>query len=350
MTQGGGSFLVAAPGLALLSLLVGAAFAVSPDAATPDGATAASLAACVGVGVTVVVGVGVGATVVVVVVAASFFSSHATSVVINASAISTRIIAREYCIPPRSSTAPGARAFARLDVIARTYTQLLFTLGDNRVVPSRPETRTMKQLAMIALILFAATTAHADDRDKARAAFRLGSQHYSLGEYKEALAAFKEAYRSYEDSSFLFNIAQCHRQLDQRADAIREYRMYLVNAPDASNREEVRQLITRLERELAEERATKAAPPPGVQPPSVSPATSARLQPSGPPTVAAPSLALTVTATRARETPTYKKWWVWTLVGVAVAGGAAAGLAVGLTRGGGSTPTANTSFGTASPF
>jgi tetratricopeptide (TPR) repeat protein len=212
----------------------------------------------------------------------------------------------------------------------------------------------MKQLLMIALLLFAATSARADDRDKARAAFRLGSQHYSLGEYKEALAAFKEAYRSYEDPSFLFNIAQCHRQLDQRAEAIREYRMYLVQAPNATNRDEVRQLIARLEREVAEERATKSAPPPGVQSPSVATTKSEQAAKSEPAPVStaapAPSLSLTATAPPRHETPTYKKWWVWTLVGVAVAGGAAAGLAVGLTRSGGSVPTANTTFGTANPF
>ena len=207
----------------------------------------------------------------------------------------------------------------------------------------------MKWLLTIALILTMAAPAHADDRARARAAFRLGSQHYSLGEYKEALTAFKEAYRNYEDPSFLFNIAQCHRQLDQRAEAIREYRMYLVNAPDASNREEVRQLIARLEHELAEERATKAAPPPGVQPPAVA-ATASEPVHAAPPPSTTPSLTLTASPPHERATPTYKKWWVWTIVGVAVAGGAAAGLALGLGRGGGSTPTANTSFGTASPF
>src|SRR5262245_26223280 len=104
----------------------------------------------------------------------------------------------------------------------------------------------MRQLCSILLLLaFATSTAHADDRDKARAAFRLGSQHYVLGEYREALVAFKEAYRNYEDPSFLFNIAQCERQLDQRADAIRAYRMYLVASPNAVNREEVRGLIAR---------------------------------------------------------------------------------------------------------
>jgi len=121
-----------------------------------------------------------------------------------------------------------------------------------------------------------------------------------------------------------------------------------VQAPNATNREDVRQLIARLERELTEERATKTAPPPGVQPPSVAAAKSepAPLATPSP----APSLTLTATPPPRHETPTYKKWWVWTLVGVAVAGGAAAGLAVGLTRSSGSAPTATTSFGTANPF
>ncbi len=220
----------------------------------------------------------------------------------------------------------------------------------------------MKQLLLIAILVATTATAHADDRDKAREAFRLGRQHYALREYQEALAAFKEAYRHYEDPSFLFNIAQCERQLDQRADAIRAYRMYLVNAPDAANRDEVRELIARLEREVEAERATKAPPPPGVQAPSRElqaappPSSAAAATPNAASTTASPAaapstpaLTLSTAPTRA-DKPAYKKWWVWTLVGVAVAGGAAAGIAVGLTRNNGSAPTATTSFGTASPF
>ena len=210
----------------------------------------------------------------------------------------------------------------------------------------------MKRLSVILIMLFAiavATAAHADDRAKARSAFRLGSQHYSLGEYRDALTAFKEAYRNYEDPSFLFNIAQCERQLDQRADAIRAYRMYLLQAPDATNRDEVRGLISRLEHELSEERATKAAPPPGVVPPTVA---ASKSEPPAPKVEPSPSPALTLTAApppRA-DRPAYKKWWVWTIVGVAVAGGAAAGVAIALAHNHGTTPTASTSFGTASPF
>ena len=217
----------------------------------------------------------------------------------------------------------------------------------------------MKRVWLILLFLVAATAAaHADDRDKARAAFRLGSQHYALGEYKEALVAFKEAYRSFEDPSFLFNIAQCERQLADRADALRAYRMYLVTSPDAANREEVRGLIARLEHELAEERATKAAPPPGVEPPGAiggkQPARNDAAKLDAAPAkldapAASPALTLTSAPPPRHDRPAYQKWWVWTVVGVVAAGGAAAGVAIALTRHA-ATPTANTSFGTASPF
>jgi tetratricopeptide (TPR) repeat protein len=191
----------------------------------------------------------------------------------------------------------------------------------------------------MALALLVCGSAHADDRETAREAFRRGSQHYKLGEYKEALAEFKLAFRSYEDPSFLYNIAQCERQLGMREDAVREYRMYLTESHDAPNRDDVRALIDRLEKEIADERANRRAP--ATAPASLS------LTPRTAPSPATADAALVATPTHGRAaTPAYKKWWVWTLVGVAVAGGAT-GLAVGLTRGG---PTATTTLGTAHPF
>jgi tetratricopeptide (TPR) repeat protein len=210
----------------------------------------------------------------------------------------------------------------------------------------------MRLVLFLMALLVAASTAHADERERARTSFRRGSQHYALGEYKEALVDFKEAYRAYEDPSFLFNIAQCERQLDMRADAIRAYRMYLVHAPDAPNRAEVKELIARLEHQLAEERATKAAPPPGVEPPRNGAAGAASTTAGAAPATTAPAN-LTLTAApppRHKDTPTYKKWWVWTIVGVVAAGGVATGLAIGLTQNNNNTPAATTSFGTASPF
>jgi hypothetical protein len=128
--------------------------------------------------------------------------------------------------------------------------------------------------------------------------------------------------------------------------------MFLLNAPDASNRVEVKQLIARLESELAEERATKAAPPPNIEAPSNPDLTRPVPQAPATPSTTPPAgngATLTAAPPPPRKQPTYKKWWVWTLVGVAVAGGAAAGIAVAATRPG-SAPTAPTSFGNTSPF
>src|SRR5690348_5408028 len=92
-------------------------------------------------------------------------------------------------------------------------------------------------------VCLALGVAHADDRERARELFKQGSKHFKLGEYADALASFKEAYRNFEEPTILFNIAQCHRQLNQKADAIRFYRTYLSEVPRAANRDEVRQII-----------------------------------------------------------------------------------------------------------
>jgi tetratricopeptide (TPR) repeat protein len=186
--------------------------------------------------------------------------------------------------------------------------------------------------------------ASADERARARAAFRAGSQHYNLGEFQPALDAFKEAYRRYEDPSFLFNIAQCERQLGHKREAIREYRAYLNNSENADNRETVKQIIAQLERELAadEQRAAAAAA-----------VVAQEKKPTPPPLVptrpAEPAAAM-LTATAAptvEHTPAYKRWWVWTIVGGVVVAGAATGLAIALTRP--SSPSAMTSLGTSHP-
>lgn len=194
--------------------------------------------------------------------------------------------------------------------------------------------------SLVPLILLLASTASAENRDKAREAFQRGNQHYALGEYDAALQEFKSAYRNFEDPTFLFNIGQCERQLERRADAIRSYRMYLVNAPDAPNRDVVRGLIDRLEHEVAEERAAKTPTTPPA-PTSLSPA----------PATATPALPAPqspgVTEIH-RSKPAYKRWWFWTVIGGVVVAGIATGVAVALTRP--STPTVNATFGTARPF
>ena len=124
-----------------------------------------------------------------------------------------------------------------------------------------------RALLAVALIL-TASPVRADDHARARAAFKVGSQHYNLGEFQAALEAFREAYRYVDDPSFLFNIAQCERQLGHKRDAVREYRAYLNNAPDsAENRDEIKQIIAQLEKEITDEQNTTKMPPTTVTPP-----------------------------------------------------------------------------------
>src|SRR5262245_54132391 len=114
----------------------------------------------------------------------------------------------------------------------------------------------------ILAIVFVAACLHvatADDRVRARAAFRAGRQHYNLGEFQAALDSFREAYRNFEDPSFLYNIAQCERQLGHKREAVREYRAYLNNAENAANRDSVREIITQLQKEIdAEDEKSRA--------------------------------------------------------------------------------------------
>jgi tetratricopeptide (TPR) repeat protein len=205
----------------------------------------------------------------------------------------------------------------------------------------------------VAFVVLASFISHAsaDDRARARSAFRAGSQHYNLGEFQQALDSFKEAYRNYEDPSFLYNIAQCERQLGHKREAVREYRAYLNNSESADNRDSVRQIIGQLEREIAadDQRAAAAAAAQAAKPTPTSTTGTLTTTSSAATTAAEPSTA-TLTASApppAERKPAYKKWWVWTIVGGVVAAGAATGVALALTRP--SSPTAPTSLGTSHP-
>lgn len=210
-------------------------------------------------------------------------------------------------------------------------------------------------------------TARADDLAKAQEAYHAGSQHYDLGEYKEALESFKEAYRTREDPIFLFNIAQCYRQLGDKQQAIRSYRSFLNKMPDARNRQQVREMIAKLENQLAQEQSSKNGPPQGTLVPNTErPAEAKPSAPREPTPAPAPETSQPPTETKPVEpqpapaitsapaetaestpayAPVYKRWWLWTAVGAVAVVGLGVGLGVGLSQGR-STPMAMTGLGT----
>jgi tetratricopeptide (TPR) repeat protein len=207
----------------------------------------------------------------------------------------------------------------------------------------------MKSLLVILALLLCSVTAHADNKATAREAYVEATRYYDLAEYVHALDSFKRAYMNYEDPAFLYNIAQCHRHLGNQADALTFYRNYLRKVPEAHNRSEVLALVSSLEASLAEKQASSNRPPAGALPaqgskePQVpAPTASALASPAvllpsashpDPDATRAPGNALVVTAQprHPARTPVYKRWWLWTTVGIVAV--AAAGVAVGLTQG-----------------
>ncbi|NPC74131.1 MULTISPECIES: tetratricopeptide repeat protein [Corallococcus] len=93
----------------------------------------------------------------------------------------------------------------------------------------------------------AETTATAAD-DQAREKFSEGNLAYDLGEFDRALKAFSEAYRLKPLPAFLFNIAQCHRQLNNPSRASFFYRRYLsLSQGEPANADVVRELVAEMD-------------------------------------------------------------------------------------------------------
>ena len=122
-------------------------------------------------------------------------------------------------------------------------------------------------------IAWAAPAAAADE--VAAAHYKKGRSLYNVSEYRAALDEFKQAYVAHEDPAFLYNIAQCHRQLGNHREAITFYKRFLKESPGARNRKEIEQLISELEAKAAAAPppapAAEAGPPPASAPPPTPP-------------------------------------------------------------------------------
>ncbi|WP_147444277.1 MULTISPECIES: tetratricopeptide repeat protein [Corallococcus] len=83
---------------------------------------------------------------------------------------------------------------------------------------------------------------------QARDRFSEGNLAYDLGEFDRALKAFSESYRLKPLPAFLFNIAQCHRQLNNPSRAAFFYRRYLaLSSEEPANADVVRELIAEMD-------------------------------------------------------------------------------------------------------
>ena len=169
-------------------------------------------------------------------------------------------------------------------------------------------------LVVLVGALLTGGSAKADDA-VAKAFFEKGTKLYNLGEYGKALELFKSAYLEKPDAAFLFNIAQCQRQMSDFAAAEKSYRAYLREAnPPPQQREAVQRLVDSMEQAAKE--ARQKQPPTGVQPPTPPPATVA---PATPPPVS-PKVAVPSPDDSAKRARSER----WAGVGLIAAGAALA--------------------------
>jgi tetratricopeptide (TPR) repeat protein len=186
--------------------------------------------------------------------------------------------------------------------------------------------RLLASLAFVlALVTAAGTTAVAQpapspavdpaDADEARRLSQQATADYKLGHFAEALAGYAAAYELFRAPQFLFNLAQCHFQLEQWDRAVFFFEGYLRELPAAANRALVEDLMREARERRAEHQATAQRKldleKQRLDLERREAERAAAQRAAGPAIEAAP------------PRPLYKQWWFWTGVGAVVVGAVA---------------------------
>lgn len=135
-------------------------------------------------------------------------------------------------------------------------------MGATTCSPRNCSVRLFVAVAVAAALLVAAPSPARADKKKALELYEKGSVAYNVGQFDKAITLFTKAYEQHQAPSFLFNIAQSHRQAGRCKRALFFYGRYLTLDPEADNRDVVEQHIAELERECG-------SSIPGGKPPAV---------------------------------------------------------------------------------
>lgn len=102
-----------------------------------------------------------------------------------------------------------------------------------------------------------------DAKAEARRLATRAQVHFDLGEYEQAIAAYREAYRVHPTPGLLYNLGQAYRLMGDCVSATTMYRNYLRLAPRSRYRQLVRQHLATLE--ACHRRRTGEAVPPDLE-------------------------------------------------------------------------------------
>ncbi len=150
--------------------------------------------------------------------------------------------------------------------------------------------------------------ARADDSNDAREHYKKATAHFAVGEFAQAADEYQSAFKLRQDPALLFNAAQARRLASENEKALILYKNYAQLYPKAKNIPDVREQITKCEEAIAAASKAKTSPPIGTVEPEKPMTEPPKVQP---PPVVAPVVV-------EKPVPIYKKWWLWTVVGVGV--------------------------------
>jgi len=174
---------------------------------------------------------------------------------------------------------------------------------------------------LILLLLAAPATASAADRDRAKTLYLQGEAAFKAGRFAEALGHYSAAYQVDGHPDLLFNIAQCHRNMESYEQAVFFLERYLQEATSIEDRAQVEALIEEMEK-LQVARKIIDAP---IETPAIEELPRERVVER----IVTVAKTSTVTLPVYVETPAYKRGWFWGLmVGAAAAVGGAVAIAV----------------------
>lgn len=167
--------------------------------------------------------------------------------------------------------------------------------------------------------------------------------HYKADRFRESIVEFQAAYALQNDPKLLINIGRAYFKLGQMDEAIAHYERFLREDPSHDSIITARVKAYRDEAQ-SQRQAPTPAPTPSVTSATPSPSLGAKPPetasppptPSPPPTAQAPAGPALSDGNKPAATPPpearqadakasppiYKRWWLWTIVGVVVAGGA----------------------------
>ena len=169
-----------------------------------------------------------------------------------------------------------------------------------------------------------AQVSEAEDRE-ARKLFEAGQLAFAEGRYERALKYFEESHALSQRHILLYNIGTARDRLGQSQSAIDAYREYLSKVPAAKNQMDVMERIHVLEIAVADEALRR----PVMTPNEAARTDLARHDDGG--------LTLANGNSQSERTPVYKKWWLWTSIGVVVVAGVTVGIVAAAQKGDGGT-------------